>query len=324
MIQRERHPTGRAAGAVSIDLLAAAIAGLLGVTGCSSGPTNPDQGERPDGAADTVDASTGTTDAGFVCPSGWTCGPGTSSDAGAPTDAGSSEDATYNILLEAGASFTLEQFQALCDSRGGFFYTNAACAGGSACKGISFHNGDLWDHSCRGQNSECAGANCLDTPKDTGLTGQQIYEQGPCGGCHGLFSTTTFKTDPAYYAVLFMTNDPSKQGNHFDPGTSPEYAAALAQFMGYSEQGVESRIALGVSGVFPDGTGYNNMPEYHQTYSAAEIKRAAQYIRGGNLDGGPGLKIFGSGYPEYQYVTGLPDASAADSSDAGAHDASGD
>jgi mono/diheme cytochrome c family protein len=329
MMQIESQPAARPGVAHSADLLVAAMAGLLSLAGCSSGPTNPSAGERPD----TNDASTQVTpDGGFTCPSGWTCGPtadapsdagAPSSDAGAPSDGALAADATYNTLLEADASFTLEQFQALCDGRGGFMYVNAACAGGSACKGLSFHSGDLWDHSCRGQNSECAGADCVDTPPDMGLTGRQIYEQGPCSGCHGNYNATTKKVDPSWYAIYYYTPDPNQVGPQFDAGTAPDYATALALYKAYPLETLESKIALGVSGTYSDGRGYSNMPMYYQTYSAAEIKRVAQYLQAlQTTDGGPGLKPFGYGYPEYTYVA-LPDASAP--GDAGATtDARGD
>lgn len=236
----------------STTLLAAALSGLMGVAvvaACSDDPTNADPGDRPDGGTPQADGCATPTP---------------SSDAGsdAPSDAG--DAGTYNNPVLVDAGFSLADMEAACQTRGGFVYVNAACAGGAMCKGLSFHKDTLWDHSCRGQNSTCSGVGCVDMPADKGLTGKQVYEDGPCGSCHADWSSGT--PDFTKYAVFYFPQDK----------TEPQ---ALADFNALTNKQLEAKVAWGANGIHKDGTPYHNMDAYFRKYSRAEVTRVAAHLK---------------------------------------------
>lgn len=247
----------------STALLAAALAGLMGVAtvvACSDDdPTNANPGDRPDGSASQADG----------------CANGLPADAS--TDAPSNDGGTYNNPLLVDAGFSLADMEAACQTRGGFVYVNAACAGGAMCKGLSFHKDTLWDHSCRGQNSTCSGVGCVDMPADKGLTGKQIFEDGPCGGCHADWASGT--ADFTKYAVFYFPHDKSE-------------SQAIAEYNALTNKQLEGKVAWGASGMHKDGTPYSNMDAYFRKYSRAEVKRAAEHLKTLQPFGYP-MEIFG-------------------------------
>jgi len=100
----------------------------------------------------------------------------------------------------------------------------------------------------------------VDLPEDSGQSGQEIYETGPCAGCHNNAS----KGASTY--VVFVR-----------PGA--DAAVALKSFDNSSNARLEAIVALGTQGVYDDGTAFSNMPSYRDTYSRAEIERVVAYIR---------------------------------------------
>lgn len=220
--------------------------GIAGVAACGDDKTNADPGARPDAGS--------PADAAIEKPI-----PDASPISDAAVDSG-----TWNVAILNNPDFTLADMQAVCDQRQGFVYVNAACAGGAMCKGLSFHTDTLWDHSCRGQNQTCSGIGCVDMPADTGKTGKQIYEDGPCGGCHADWEKTP--ADYSKYAVFYYKPDVSEE-------------SALAEFDALTDKQLEAKVAWGASGFHKDGTPYQNMDAYYRKYSLAEVKRVAAHLR---------------------------------------------
>ena len=101
-------------------------------------------------------------------------------------------------------------------------------------------------------------------PADTGKTGKQIYEDGPCGSCHADWSTGT--PNFAKYAVTYYPLDKTE-------------AQALAEFAGLSDKQLQAKVAWGASGIHSDGTPYSNMDAYYRKYSLAEVKRVAAHVK---------------------------------------------
>ncbi|MFO0739797.1 MAG: c-type cytochrome [Labilithrix sp.] len=230
------------------------------VIACSDDPTNADPGVRPDAsvtAPPAVDASNtppAVVDAASDAPSG--------DDAGV-SDAGF-DSGLYNNALLVDAGFTKSEMEDICKKRGGFVYVNAACAGGAMCKGLSFHSDTLWEHSCRGQNSTCSGIGCVDTPADTGKTGKQIFEDGPCANCHADWSSGT--ADMTKYAVFYYPPDK----------TATE---AVDEFKALSDAELQAKVAWGANGIHANGLPYQNMDAYYRKYSRAEIERVAAHVK---------------------------------------------
>lgn len=232
-----------------------ALAGLLGVavsTGCGSnhsGTVADSQGSgAPASSSETKPPKAGAAGKQPVTDAG--ASPSQSADAG-----------TYNNVLSM-APITFAEFSDLCGARGGFVTTNANCAGSNLCKGLSYANDGtvLTEHSCVGLNS-CEGLSCVDLPKSSGLGAQDIYDNGPCGGCHD-----TAIEGPANYVVFVH------------PGIAP--ADALATFKNSSDLRLESIVAFGTQGVNDDGVEFTNMPSFRDKYSRAEIEAVVQYVRG--------------------------------------------
>ncbi|HVU00678.1 MAG TPA: hypothetical protein VHE30_02970 [Polyangiaceae bacterium] len=244
------------APSASARLVAAALSGLLGlaIPACGS-DTKP--------TADSTSGTGGTGSGGD--PGAGAPGTGGDGSGGSTPDSDAGAPETYNnVITEDAGSMTMDAFQKLCEGRGGYVYRNAACAGGSMCKGLSWHGGTLWDHSCRGQNSACAGVGCLDLPKDTGLTGQEIYESGPCGNCHADWSGD----EPNYkkYALVY------------DPYTLTG-EEVTKRFQESSDERLLSSVVWGVQGFYTDYIPFSNMPAYYQKYSLAEIRRVVEHVK---------------------------------------------
>jgi mono/diheme cytochrome c family protein len=151
-----------------------------------------------------------------------------------------------------------DEFLARCDEWGGFVQTIAVCGGNNACKGYSYLEPTLTEHSCRGMNSCGPGMSCVVLQPDGGQTGQQIYEDtGQCASmCHG----------SGGFSLLVR------------PGTVT-LEQAKDRFLNGSRRRLESIVAFGVTGINADGVAYANMPPYHGKYSRAEILRVVAYIR---------------------------------------------
>jgi hypothetical protein len=179
----------------------------------------------------------------------------------APEDAGTTTaDAGAFSRVLSTAPITFRDFSDLCEKRGGFVSTNANCAGSNLCKGLSYADDGtvLTEHSCKAMNS-CMGLSCIDLPPTSGLSGQDIYETGPCGGCH----------NDAISGSVYVVFTPQ--------GTSPD--AAVTAFDKSSDLRLESIVAFGTQGVNDDGVAFSNMPSYRETYSRAEIDAVVQYVR---------------------------------------------
>jgi len=237
------------ASSPSNPLLAAALAGLIGAgvaAGCSS--------DSPRGNID----SSGTGGASAREDTGGSSGHDHDHATGGAAPAA---DAGTYINVVSTDPIAFADFVKLCDDRGGFTQTNAHCAGSNLCKGISYMEDGttLFDHSCQGLNS-CMGYSCIDTPEDSGLSGQDIYEFGPCGGCH-------FKeADPSTYVIFYP------------PGESED--AAVDAFGKATPKRLANIVAFGTQGVNDDGIQFSNMPSYRKQYSRAEIERVVEYVRG--------------------------------------------
>lgn len=151
---------------------------------------------------------------------------------------------------------------------------NSSCAGSAMCKGLSLHDGVLWDHSCRGQNSTCAGVGCVAMPADKGATAEDIYVNGPCGTCHADWSHVDYsqptvdmsQIDYKKFAIYFSPEDISGD-------------QAIARFKKSPKKRLEAIIAWGTQGFTAMHTPYSNMPTYYQKYSLAEIKRLVDFVQ---------------------------------------------
>jgi hypothetical protein len=148
-------------------LLAAAVAGLFGLSGCpASDPSDePIQCPEPTGPTNTGDTSEPTT----PTPTG-------------PTILSSEENLTI----------TFAEFSSMCLDRGGLMQTHATCAGNNACTGFHFNKNSkmFTEHTCKAMNS-CGGISCVVLPEDQGRTGEDIYRSACGPACHG--GTDTFQ-----------------------------------------------------------------------------------------------------------------------------------
>jgi hypothetical protein len=231
----------RRRAAPSASLLAGALSGLLGlgvaVNGCGNGN---DDNPPPVGNDMATPAA---------------------KDLGAP--ASNDLSASYKIVVST-TPITYDQFTATCRARGGLVQTTAICAGNNSCKGLSYLNGTLTEHSCAGMNGCGPGFSCVDLPADTGRTGKDIYEKGTCAPtCHAQFTPTY---DPSYYYLQVRPD-------------TVTLAQAQDRFLNGPTERLESIIGFGTSGLNPDGTAYHTMPASYQLYSLAEIDRVIAYIR---------------------------------------------
>lgn len=223
----------------SYSLLVSALSGLLGMGLAATGCTTP--AEEPQTNVDMA----------------------VSLDFSAPADAAMAADLSYNRKV-SDTPVSFAEFSASCEKRGGLVQTTATCAGNNACKGLSYLDGVTTEHSCKGMNSCGPGMSCVDLPKDTGQTGQDIYKNGTCAPtCHAQFS-------PKYDDGVFTL--------YVRPG-GLSAAAAETRFKTGSRLRLTSIIGFGVHGINDDGSAYANMPGYYTKYSRAEIERVVDYIR---------------------------------------------
>lgn len=236
--------------------MSAALCGLLtlsAVVACGDDTNNgvpPSPTPSESGAAGQAPTASGGNGGEATAPAGDGGAGGVASD-------------TYNNVVSDGVDISAEEFQKMCDERDGWAYVTAFCAGAGMCKGLSLLGTTLTDHSCKGLNS-CGGAGCVDLPKDSGLTGKEIYADGPCGGCHGDWSDADNPKFDVYNVVH---------------GSELTGEAALTRFKDSSMQRLMSIVVFGTQGLHPDGTPYSNMPAYYQKYSRAEIERAVKYVQ---------------------------------------------
>ncbi len=234
-------------------LLTAALSGLLTLGAAAACADKQESGVGPEAATGGVGNGSSS---GGVTSSGGALG---SADA----SAGAGGEGTYDRVVSKGVEISAAEFQKLCDERDGWVYVTAFCAGSGMCKGLSLLGDTLTDHSCKGMNS-CGGAGCVVLPTDTGLTGKEIYEKGPCGGCHGDWS------DPDHpdFSVYTVAHGPDISDED-----------ALARFRTSTDKRLTSIVVFGTMGLHADGTPYSNMPAYYQKYSLAEIRRAIAHVR---------------------------------------------
>lgn len=242
------------ATAPSPRLLSFALAGLLGVSACGDDAPAQERGSRPAAGG----ASSAAPDAG---------GAGSSSAAGGATggDPSSSPTEPYVFVISSGPPVTYAEMAETCGERGGYLQTHAACGGSNLCRGISYVGDDLrgtlTEHSCRAMNA-CRGISCIDAPDDTGLSGKELFLDGPCGGCHD--GSEEGAPDPVY-TVFVSESLTDEQG--------------AARFEESSAARLETIVAFGVQGVNQDGSSFSNMPAYREQYSRAEIARVVEYLR---------------------------------------------
>ena len=211
----------------SASLAAAAMAGLLGmgVSACGKLPLSKDK--KDDQAATTT-----ATD------------PKVTSKKNVP-------DMTFALFAEQ------------CKGRSGLVETHAACGGSGSCKGMSFnkYSKDLIEHTCKGANS-CAGISCVDTPSDTNLTGEALYQKA-CSECHA--GMTGDQADGTKFKVYYPKGGDATK--------------AETDFRNRSVASHVSIVAFGTHGTNPSGSEYSNMPAYFAKYSRAEIERVVTYVR---------------------------------------------
>jgi hypothetical protein len=279
----------------SNQLLKAALCGLLAASAfvaCSDDKT--EEGVAPEEDSGAPNGSAGNGGEGNQPDSGTP--PEVDSGAGS-VDAGNGADASdfYEIILSEGDEITLAEFQAMCDDRNGWVYATAYCAGSALCKGLSLGpDYVLTDHSCKGVNS-CGGIGCVtDLPADTGLSGQEIYENGPCGNCHWDWADFDNPNSEVYTVV----HGPEISG-----------PAAVARFENSSDERLISIVMFGINGVHESGLAYSSMPDYFKTYSRAEIERVVEYVRS--------LPTLAAEYEIPGYVSAADPDAGADAGDGG-------
>ena len=215
----------------SASLAAAAMAGLLGMGASACGKLPLSKDKKDDQAATTATATTSAD-------------PKVTSKKNVP-------DMTFALFAEQ------------CKGRSGLVETHAACGGAGSCKGMSFnkYSKDLIEHTCKGGNT-CAGMSCVDTPADTNLTAEALYQKA-CSGCHEGMAGD--QADSTKFKVFYP-----KGGD----ATKVE-----ADFRNRSVATHVSIVAFGTHGTNPSGSEYSNMPAYYAKYSRAEIERVVTYVR---------------------------------------------
>jgi hypothetical protein len=229
---------------------AAAVAGLLGMIGCGDGGNEVEPDPTP------VDAK--TVDA-----------PGIDAPPDAPPEPMS------KITSMTDVTYTYAELTAMCDTKKGWINIHGACSGTNLCAGFSYLDstpGELIEHTCNAVNS-CAGASCLVGPADSGLTGQQVYENTvadeegvatkSCTNCHGDWSGAV--PDFSKFGVYVRAGDGRTLAN-WKTTRSVEVMQRL--------------IAFGTIGVYAEGVGFSHMAMYGKKYSRAEITRVTDYVRG--------------------------------------------
>jgi len=233
--RRSSHGRGRRFRRPSTSLMIGAAAGLLGLAafagGCEDGPLPP-----PAAPEETTPPDPDTP---------------------AP-------EPSYNIVV-SNTPVEFDDFVKACEERGGFVQRTAACAGNNSCKGFSYIEPTLTEHSCKGLNACGPGMSCVVLKEDSGLTGKEIYEgDGACAAtCHAQFVPVY---DPGVYTLYVRPNTLTEE-------------EALDRFENGNDTRLYSTIAFGVHGINDDGVAYANMPAHYMKYSRAEIERVVAYIR---------------------------------------------
>lgn len=182
------------------DLVLAAVAGLLGLTGCAG--DDAADGTSPDGASDTCPEPTDTE----------------TSDTG-PTS--STPTGPITLTTELNETIKFADFAEMCTERGGLLQTHATCAGNNFCRGFHFNKNSkmFTEHTCKAFNS-CGGISCVILPEDQGRTGEQIYNESCGPACHG--GTDMFKI------WVHPGDDPAETEAHVDALTTDYLIHMLA------------------------------------------------------------------------------------------------
>jgi hypothetical protein len=156
-------------------LLAAALAGLLSLTACSTTDANPSNSgaakstggaASSGGAASTTGgaSSGGASSSGGATSSGGASTGGVASSGGGTSFAGGGGVAAVPEITSSKQVLGLDAagFKALCDARGGTVEVMAHCGGLATARGFSYDTGNsmLSEHTCKGANT-CAGWNCV-------------------------------------------------------------------------------------------------------------------------------------------------------------------
>jgi hypothetical protein len=166
-------------------LLAAALAGLLSLTACSTTDSNPSSSgdvtstggaASTGGASSTAGATSGGASTGGAAASGGAAtGGATGGDAstggaatgGDASSAGAGGEGGAPTVPQITSSTKVENldalgFKALCDERGGTVEVMAHCGGLATARGFAYDTTTsmLSEHTCKGANT-CSGWNCV-------------------------------------------------------------------------------------------------------------------------------------------------------------------
>lgn len=242
----------------SQQLLTAALGGLLAVSLAA-------------GCNDDTTADAGGSGSSNTCVPGPGAG-GSGAEGGGHHSSGGThsggEGGEYNNVLSEGVDIPVDEFKTRCEEREGVFYVTAYCAGTVVSKGIFLLGDVLTEHSCKGMNG-CGGMACVELPEDSGLSGKEIYEDGPCSGCHASWDVVGGE----------YVGDFSKYNVVRRPGTTEQ--EALERFNNSSDARLLATIVFGVQFHYdePDGLFTSNMPAYHSEYSREEIRRVVEHIK---------------------------------------------
>ncbi len=162
-------------------LLAAALAGLLSLTACSTTDSNPSSSgdvtstggaASTGGDTSTSGATSGGASTGGAAASGGAATGGDASTGGAATGgdtsaAGAGGEGGAPTVPQITSSTKVENldaigFKALCDERGGTVEVMAHCGGLATARGFAYDTTTsmLSEHTCKGANT-CSGWNCV-------------------------------------------------------------------------------------------------------------------------------------------------------------------
>jgi hypothetical protein len=167
-------------GGVTPSLLAAALSGLLCLSGCGSDGSGPKQAGR-DGsaggagqdAASEGDAAPGAPAQDQDATARVDAGAGSAPDASdflpdasfgdaAAEDAGEHDPTPRITESRVDKDVTEESFRAECDKRNGTFEVHPGCGGANSCRGMSYDVDShvYTEHTCQGLNT-CRGFSCV-------------------------------------------------------------------------------------------------------------------------------------------------------------------
>lgn len=184
--------------------------------------------------------------------------------------------------------YTFAELTEMCDDRNGYIEVHGACGGHNSCAGFSYgdwgpDDATLTEHTCAAANG-CLGLSCVDTAKDQGRTGKEIYEEteygdedhdgpGTCSGCHAwndpdgnqLWTPGDVDMTDLTKFVVFVQLGSTRTADNWLDRTAEEQ---------------ERVVAFGAKGVTPEGNAYSGMAPYHQHLSRQEIHDVVEYLRG--------------------------------------------